>query len=124
MDITANALPNYGFIEPNLCNDAHNCALSTADNWLKGNIAPLIANAQFQKDGLLIITFDEAGGDNTHGGGRVTWVVVGPRVKPGYQSTTTYLHPSTLRFTLKVLGVTKYPGAAASAADMDEFLTP
>jgi len=40
MDITANALPNYGFIEPNLCNDAHDCALSTADNWLKEKIAP------------------------------------------------------------------------------------
>src|SRR6266446_5536332 len=38
---TAN-LPDYSFIVPNLCNDAHNCSLNTADNWLKTNLDPVI----------------------------------------------------------------------------------
>jgi len=109
---------------PNLCNDAHDCSLSTADRWLSDNIGPLISSPTFQQDGLLIITFDESGGDNTNGGGKVEWVVVSPKAKRGYQSATVYKHQSTLRLMLQALGVTVFPGAAASAPDMSEFFTP
>ena len=123
-DLANGTLPTFSNIAPNLCNDAHDCSLGTADNWLKTNIAPLIASPMFQQDGLLIVVFDESGGDNTLGGGRVYWAAISPKAKPGYQSTTTYQHPSTLRLILKGLGVTVYPGAAATAPDMDEFFTP
>src|SRR2546427_6183348 len=124
-DLASNALPNYSFIVPNLCNDAHDCSLSTADAWLQTNIDPLIKNAQFQQDGLLIILFDEAAGaDTTHGGGRIAWLAVSAKAKPGYQSTTLYQHASTLRLSLKALGVTALPNGAATAPDMDEFFKP
>jgi acid phosphatase len=119
-----NTLPNYAFIVPNVCNDAHDCSLSTADNWLKTNIDPLIKSAQFQKDGLLIIVFDESASDNTHGGGRIVWVNVSAKSKRGYQSTTLYQHESTLRLTLSALGVTTFPNHAQSAPDMSEFFSP
>src|SRR5438094_731050 len=77
-DLKNGTLPNFSNVVPNLCNDAHDCSLSTADTWLKNNIAPLIASPVFQTDGLLIITFDEAGSDNTNGGGQVAWVVISP----------------------------------------------
>jgi len=123
-DLANGTLPTFSNIVPNLCNDAHDCGLSTADTWLKNNIDPLIKSATFQQDGLLIIVFDESGGDNTNGGGRVVWVAVSPKSKPAYQSTTLYQHQSTLRLILKGLGVTVFPGAAASAPDMSEFFTP
>jgi uncharacterized protein YjdB len=123
-DLANGRLPAFSNIVPNLCNDAHDCSLSTADTWLRNNIDPLINSATFQQDGLLIIVFDEAGGDNTNGGGRVVWVAVSPKSKRGYQSTTLYQHPSTLRLILKGLGVNVFPGAAASAPDMSEFFTP
>src|SRR5213082_2954310 len=123
-DLANGTLPSFSNIVPNLCNDAHDCSLSTADRWLSANIAPLLASPVFQQDGLLMITFDEAGGDNTLGGGRVFWAVISPKAKRGYQSSVTYQHPSTLRLILKELGVTVYPGAAASAPDMSEFFTP
>ncbi len=123
-DLANGTLPHFSNIVPNLCNDAHDCSLSTADTWLKNNIDPLIKSAMFQRDGLLIIVFDESGGDNTNGGGRVVWVAVSPKSKPGYQSTTLYQHQSTLRLILKGLGVNVFPGAAASAPDMSEFFTP
>jgi len=123
-DLATNALPNYSFIVPNLCNDAHDCSFSTADTWLQTNIDPLVKSAQFQQDGLLIILFDEAGGDDTNGGGRVAWVAVSAHVKPGYQSTRLYQHASTLRLSLKALGVTALPNGAATAPDMDEFFNP
>ena len=123
-DLANNALPNYSFIVPNLCNDAHDCSLGTADTWLQANIDPLIKSAQFQQDGLLIILFDEAGGDNTHGGGRIAWVSVSAKSKSGYQSTTLYQHASTMRLSLAALGVTTLPNGAATAPDMNEFFTP
>jgi len=62
-DLSTGGLPNYSFIAPNGCDDAHDCGLGTADNWLKNNIDPLIKNSVFQKDGLLIIVFDESSND-------------------------------------------------------------
>jgi len=87
-------------------------------------IDPLIKSPTFQRDGLLVITFDEASADDsTHGGGRVAWVAVSARSKPGYQSTRFYQHQSTLRLIAKALGLTALPNAAATAPDMDEFFT-
>ena len=123
-DLANGTLPHFSNIVPNLCNDAHDCSLGTADTWLKNNIDPLIQSAVFQQDGVLIIVFDESGNDNTHGGGRIVWVTVSAKAKRGYQSTTLYQHQGTLRLMLKGLGVTAFPGGAASAPDMDEFFNP
>jgi phosphatidylinositol-3-phosphatase len=121
-DLADGALPNFSFVTPNLCDDAHNCALSVADAWLKTNIAPLLTSSPFKDDGLLIITFDESADDNTNGGGRVAAVFISPAFsKKGYQSTTLYQHQSTLRLMLQGLGVDSLPGAAATAPAMWEF---
>jgi len=123
-DLAAGKLPNFSFVTPNLCNDAHNCSLGTADAWLKTHIAPLLTSSPFKDDGLLIITFDESSNDDTHGGGRVAAVFVSPAFsKKGYQSTTYYQHQSTLRLMLHSLGVDTFPAAAAAAPGMTEFFT-
>ena len=123
-DLANGTLPDYANIVPNLCNDAHDCPLTTADTWLKTHITPLLASAAFQQSGLLIITFDESDSDNAHGGGRIAWVVVSPKAKRGYRSSTLYQHQSTLRLTLEALGITQFPGAAATAPSMSEFFEP
>jgi acid phosphatase len=121
-DLANDKLPNFGFIVPNLCSDAHDCPMATADIWLRKTIAPVLANPTFQKDGLLIITFDEGEGDNTGGGGRVPWIAISPaRSKPAYQSSASYQHQSTLRLIEQALGLKTLLGAAASAPDMGEF---
>jgi acid phosphatase len=121
-DLANNLLPNFSFIVPNLLNDAHDGTLQAADAWLQQNIAPLISSALFQKDGLLIIVFDESDTtDIANGGGHVAALIVSPQAKKGFQSTTLYQHQSTLRLIMHGLGVTTYPGAAASAPDMSEF---
>jgi len=122
-DLATNTLPNYSFITPNGCDDAHDCSPNVADNWLMTNIDPLIKSPQFQSDGLLIIVFDESGSDNTNGGGQVAAVIVSPFGKGGYKSTTIYQHESVLRLMLEGLGVKVLPGAAATAPKMWEFFT-
>jgi hypothetical protein len=121
-DLANGTLPKFSFITPNLQDDAHDGTLAQADSWLQTNLAPLLASPMFQPggNGLLIITFDE-GSDSTNGGGRVLWVAISPRAKPGYQSTTLYQHQSTLRLVLEALGVSTFPGATAQAPDMSEF---
>jgi phosphatidylinositol-3-phosphatase len=134
-DLGSNAIPNFSFIAPNALDDAHSCPtgnpscslasrLATADAWLRTNVAPLLGNATFAKDGVLVIVFDEsAASDLQNGGGHVAMVLAGPAVKNGYRSTTLYQHQSTLRTMLNRLGILTYPGAAASAPDMSEFFT-
>jgi len=121
-DLANDRLPNFSFIVPNLLDDAHDGPLQVADGWLQQNIAPLISNQTFQSDGLLIIVFDEgAGNDMAHGGGHIPAVIVSPKAKKGYKSTTFYQHQSTLRLILHGLGITSYPGNASSAPEMGEF---
>jgi len=83
-DLAGNSLPNFSFVVPNVDHDAHDGSLAAADSWLQANIGPLIANSQFQRDGLLIIVFDEGKSlDRRNGGGRVPAILVGPSVKRG-----------------------------------------
>lgn len=131
-DIAGNTLPDYGFIIPDEENNAHDCppglttctdiqVLANTDQWLSGNIGPLVTSAEFQNS-LLIITFDEGdASDTTHGGGQVPTIIVSPLAKAGYRSTTLYQHESSLRLMMEGLGVTDFPGAAATAPEMTEF---
>ena len=133
VDLGNNQVPNFSFIVPNAEHDAHDCPgggsncadtarLSTADAWLRANIAPLLASSAFRKDGLLVIVFDESFDiDVANGGGHVPMLVISPRAKPGYQSTTFFQHQSTLRMLIEAAGAKAFPGASGAAPDMGEF---
>jgi acid phosphatase len=135
IDLANNQLPNYSFIIPNQYNNSHDCppsipnftnayTLTTADQWLKQNIDPLIASAAFRQNGLLVITFDESlDTDTTNGGGHIITVVISSQAKQGFQSNTLYQHQNLLRTVDEALGVTTHPAAAATAANMSEFFT-
>jgi phosphatidylinositol-3-phosphatase len=120
-DLASGRVPNFSFVLPNSIDDAHDGTLSQADTWLQQNIGPLVSSPTFQSS-LLIIVFDESDDtDTAGGGGHVPAVIVSPKAKAGYKSTTTYQHQSTLQLILRALGVPSFPGAATSAPDMGEF---
>jgi phosphatidylinositol-3-phosphatase len=135
IDLANNQLPNYSFIIPNQYDNSHDCPpsipnctnadkLTTADQWLLNNIDPLIASTSFRQNGLLVITFDESvDTDTQNGGGQVMTVVISPNAKQAFQSSTLYQHQSGLRLMGEALGVSTYPGAAATAPNMSEFFT-
>jgi hypothetical protein len=52
-------LPTVSFVIPNLCNDMHDCSVTTGDMWLRQNIQPYEDWAS-SHNSLLIVTFDEA----------------------------------------------------------------
>jgi acid phosphatase len=146
-DFKDGKLPNYSFVVPNLVNDAHDnpktrkgaaCgdgeSLAVADQWLKKNLKPVVDSDSFQRDGLLVIVFDEACDKGSKkddsrspkhengGGGHIAAVLAGAHFAPGgCVSDTVFNHESILRLSLRALGVDEFPGAAAHAPDLGEF---
>jgi hypothetical protein len=138
--------PNFSFITPNLCHDGHDepCVngepggLVSADAFLRQWVPQITQSDAFKRDGLLIVTFDEAeaeGGTadataccnqaqfpNTPnnggptpgmGGGRVGAVALSRYIRPGTVSREAYNHFSFLRTLENVFGL-PYLGYAAS----------
>ena len=97
-----NALPNVGFLIPNMCNDAHDCSLSTADAYLKKTLPDVLASHDFTSGKLtVVVTADEAdrASKNT-----VLTSVLSARLS--HKVVTTHLtHYSLTRYIAQVLGV-------------------
>jgi acid phosphatase len=135
-DLSAQMLPNYAFIVPDDQNNAHDCPvgmatctnqdkMAAADAFLAANVPPILNNAVFQQDGVLLVLFDEADdSDVTFGGGHIFVALAGPKVKKGFQSATFYQHQSVLRLSLQGLGINTLPGAAASAPVIQDVFGP
>src|SRR4051812_31689320 len=61
-DVAAGTLPNVGLVVPNLCNDAHDCSLGTADAWFQQRMTEIFAGPDWRAGRLVVIlTADEAG---------------------------------------------------------------
>jgi phosphatidylinositol-3-phosphatase len=94
-DVANNRLPSYSFITPNMCDDAHNCALSVGDKWLS-RVVPLIIKSPGFASTVIFIVYDE-GITNIGGGGHVACIVVGPSTLVNHiKSDKSYNHYSLL----------------------------
>jgi acid phosphatase len=118
-DVQANTLPDYVWITPNMCNDMHDCSVSTGDNWLHSEVPKILASPAWQQNGVLLITFDE-GSSSAGGGGHISTLVISPFAKRGFQSSVAYNHYSLLRTITDAWGLPAL-GKAASAAPMSDF---
>jgi len=105
-------MPKVSFIAPNLCNDEHDCPISTGDTWLQANVAPMLANGA-----TVVLTYDEgsssAGINGTSGGGNIYTVVVGPGIAPSVDAGQ-YNHYSLLAAIERRFGLTRLGGAASA----------
>ncbi|MDX6198065.1 MAG: hypothetical protein QOJ79_1216 [Actinomycetota bacterium] len=129
----ASTTANFSWITPDLCSDGHDtgCAdgrpggLQSINDFLKVWVPRITSSPAFKKDGLLVITFDEADvpgeadaccgnptGPNTPmpgiagpGGGRTGAVLLSPFIKPGTRSDVPYDHYSALRSYEDLLGI-------------------
>ena len=130
-DFAQDGTVNFAYITPDADDDAHNGTLPAADQWLQANLPAILARPEFSPggDGILFIVWDE--GDSTDNrcsadvpvgcGGRTPILVIGPNVKPAYQSTVTYHNENVLRTVCAAMGLSTCPGAAQNAAPMADF---
>lgn len=59
-DVTHGRLPDVGMVVPDLCNDAHDCPLSTADEWLRTEVRLLMSGPDWRSGRLaVVVTADE-----------------------------------------------------------------
>jgi phosphatidylinositol-3-phosphatase len=118
-DITANALPNFMFIKPNICNDSHDCSLDVSDAWLTNLLNTLIPALDATGQTYFVaMLFEEGQGEHTccglpePGGGRVPVVIYSPQAQNGFEDPTPYTHYSLLKTISEAWGL-PYLGHAA-----------
>jgi hypothetical protein len=107
---------SYTFVTPNLCNDMHDCSISTGDKWLKNFVPKILGSREYRKGTLVFfLTWDEDTASN------VPLVVVAPTVPTGLKVSTKYTHYSLLRTSEKVLGKPCLASACTAASLLRAF---
>jgi phosphatidylinositol-3-phosphatase len=144
--------PNYSFITPDVCGDGHDATCNAdpsrpggfagINGFLSTVVPEIMASPAYQKDGLIMIVFDEAAtsdssaccdeqpggsgvapGGTGPGGGRTGAVLLSRFIAPGTVSETDYNHYSMLRsvediFGLPYLGYAGQTGVTSFASDV------
>jgi acid phosphatase len=101
-DVLAGRLPDVGLLVPNVCSDAHDCSLATADGWLKSWLTFVMKGPDYRAGRLaIVVTFDE---DDYSSGNTVLTTVVSPYTH-GVVSGTAYTHCSWTHYAEILLGV-------------------
>ncbi|MGA8248576.1 MAG: alkaline phosphatase family protein [Nocardioides sp.] len=108
----AGTLPDAGMVIANLCDIAHDCALGTADTWLRDHVGPVLAGPDFTSGRLVVvITADE---DDQSAGNSVL-TVVASKDMPAHQVVASPLtHYSLSRLYAEVLGFAPLRAAATA----------
>lgn len=108
-------LPVFSFVTPNICDDAHSCAVSVGDAWLHHFFNVLFASPEYRSGSTVaFITYDEGNGDN-----RVPLIVARASMKTGTRLTSPYSHYSLLRTTEELLGLNALGNARQAKSILD-----
>jgi hypothetical protein len=141
--------PNFSFITPNLCDDGHDATCAAGgpagfdgiNTFLQTWVPRIMGSPAYKKNGLLLITFDEAESSGTleddtaccdeppsissagtqtalagvggPGGGRIGLLALSPYIAPDSGSIRPYNHFSLLRTIEDLFGLPHLGQAAA-----------
>jgi hypothetical protein len=109
-DLTNGTLPAFSFVTPNLCNDTHDCPVSTGDAWLRSWFDKILTSSSYRQGRTVVfLTWDE---DDHSGPNRVPLIVVSPSTPVGTRSGALFDHYALLKTTEQVLGITTFLGHA------------
>ncbi|KAF2141019.1 uncharacterized protein K452DRAFT_229413 [Aplosporella prunicola CBS 121167] len=85
-DLESNTLPQWMFITPNMTSDGHDTSVTTAGEWTRRFVEPLLENEKFMQNTLVLITFDENETYTTQN--RVLAIILGDAVPKDLVGTT------------------------------------
>jgi phosphatidylinositol-3-phosphatase len=127
-DLTANRLPQFAVVAPDLQHDMHSGSVAAADRFLAHLYVRLSASPAWPET-RLVVTFDEGtsrqGIDGRPGGGRVATIVTGTDVPAGVRDDRPYNHYSLLRSIERLYGLPPLRRAAGPAiATIPAVTTP
>lgn len=115
-DIGAGRLPDIGLLIPDLCHDAHDCPLGTADSWLRGWLPQVMTGPDWQAGRLaVVVTADE---DDRSSGNRVLTVVLHPSLDGTHRVVTTPLSSLSLTRLQTAVAHSRCVRAGCTAPDM------
>ncbi len=130
-DVNNGRKVNFAYITPDVDHDGHNGTLQEADQWMQDNVPSILSRPEFKSggDGLLFVIWDEgalnddrcSSGKSTGCGGRTAVMLIGPQVKEGYRSHTTYHNQNVLKTVCAAMNLSTCPGDARDAAPMSDF---
>jgi hypothetical protein len=113
-DLRRRRLPTYSLVVPDLCEDTHDCPVSTGDRFLRRLVPRLLR--RIGPHGFVVLTWDEgvtdAGCCGGAHGGRIATVVAGPDVRRHARMRAPVDHYGVLRTVEDALGL-GHLGAAA-----------
>jgi hypothetical protein len=105
--LDANTPPTFAFITPDLCNDTHDCPVSTGDDWLASWLPRILDSPGYRSGTMAVfLVWDEPT--------PMPFVAIAPRVTPGLAVPGPTSHFGLLRATEDLLGLPPL-GAAADA---------
>jgi hypothetical protein len=108
-------LPTLSFVTPNLCDDMHDCSISTGDSWLSSHISSYVNWAKTHNS-LLILTWDED--DDTALANQIITLFVGANINAGAYAEQIN-HYNVLRTLEDMYGLTALGNASAATSITD-----
>ncbi len=100
-DAAAGTLPRVGLVTPNMCNDAHDCSVGTADSWLQANVPGILAGPDFTSGRLVVVITADS---DDHGSGNEVLTVVLHAGSAHLVVRTALTHYSLARLQTQVAG--------------------
>jgi len=113
--------PNYAWVTPNLCDDMHDCLISTGDTWLSQNVPTILNSPAFTtQNSLVLITWDEDDGTQNN---QVPMLVIAKSVPAGFRSSTLYNHYSMISTIESAWGLSPLTTNDGTATPLSDFFS-
>lgn len=117
----ASGIYRYMWITPNMCNDMHNCPLSTADAWLQKVVTQIVSSDVYNNQkGAIFVLFDEGNSRAPGATANLATLVISKELGAQHTISTPFDHRSYLATVEDIFGLDRL-GTTKTVTPMDAF---
>jgi phosphatidylinositol-3-phosphatase len=117
--LTGASAPDFVWITPNQLDDMHSASVTAGDNWLRANLAPILASGWFTGfQSTVIVTMDEG---DSGGSNQIPTVVISNSASGKGAVTTSINHYAVLRAIEESFGLGLLGGASTAPGIVSLF---